>query len=163
MTGPDSDRAVYVGRAAVVSIVLAGLVEHDGPDAVTSRTMSLPGSGESWFAEWVPVDHLAAVTAAGQVADIARGLVRKWATTARGAGCSWTQVAAAMSILDADDPGRRSLCEAHRRHLRIVVGAGVTAVDVLRVRAVGPRQRSVECQPGRQRNRTCLGLSPSCR
>ena len=105
VTGSGPDRLRYVSRAAVVSIVLGGLVEHDGPDAVAQRTLSSPVSGERWFAGREPTDHLAAVVVAGQVVDIAKGLVREWATAARGAGCSWEQIAAAMSIVDVDDPG----------------------------------------------------------
>lgn len=104
MTGSDAARAGYVSRAAVVSIVLAGLVEHDGPEAMQRRMVSSPVADERWFAELVPTDPLAAVVAAGQVADIARGLVRRWAAAGRGAGCSWARVAAVMSIVDVDDP-----------------------------------------------------------
>jgi hypothetical protein len=101
----SSPRSRYVSRAEVVSIVLGGLAEHDGPEAVARRTVSAPMSGERWFVEFVPTDPLAAVVAAGQVVDIARGLVWRWAGAARGAGCSWEQVAAAMSIVDVDEPG----------------------------------------------------------
>lgn len=84
-------------RGAVETLVHRLLVDKGGASATTRRPI-----GTTTMKADQPTDYVAGISAARGIAAAAEGLMREYATRARGEGLSWEQIAPALPI-DLED------------------------------------------------------------
>jgi hypothetical protein len=93
-------------RHQLERVLFAKLRDEHGDTAIRREPFVSKTTGFNYGDRDVPADYLAAVEAANQLADHARGMAREYALRARSLGRSWREVAGAFGLDhdDIDDP-----------------------------------------------------------